>query len=326
MENHHFLLKVSHLFPQSFSSCQFRTLPDVAEPSITFTKPKKILHENDLSPFLNKPHKENALEEQCKETLLLGDSFDAEARKCPPVNPISTLNSKEKVKPHQECKKNISINQSSSSNSGWFSSSDEKDDAETDTFFSLSSNSGDPFRLKIARRRMKTIDELGRCSLSSAISFDTVVSKCSRRKTRKDAGKTTRAKQGKKSSEAFPEYELGSDHISAKIFYSNHSEFGTHSRRKTAKTSRKIKKNSSLRRSCTSGSWMIEESCAVEKSSSDPYSDFRASMVEMIVEKQLLGAQDLERLLICFLTLNEVSNHGIIVDVFSEICETLFSN
>ncbi|KAI3468243.1 hypothetical protein Pfo_024906 [Paulownia fortunei] len=247
---------------------------------------------------------------------------------------VSTLNPKKKEK-IQECRKSavVSVNHSSSSNSGWFTSSDEKtraanDDVETDTFFSLSSNSGDSFRLKTSRRfrrceEMKSIDEMGRCSFSSVASFDTVLSKCSR-KTATSAAKTT-AKKGKKSSITCPEYELGSGHISTQLYYHNKIDSGTSFQRpKTAKNRRKIKKNPSRR--SFSYSSMIEESYAVEKSSSDPHSDFRASMVEMIVEKQIFGAEDLERLLLCFLSLNAVSYHGIIFDVFSEICQTLFSN
>lgn len=71
---------------------------------------------------------------------------------------------------------------------------------------------------------------------------------------------------------------------------------------------------------------MIGESYAVEKKSNDPGGDFRASMVEMILQKQIFAAEDLERLLHCFLSLNSVKYHGIIFHVFSEICQTLFSN
>ncbi|KAK4422286.1 Transcription repressor OFP8 [Sesamum alatum] len=278
--HHHFLLKLSRLFPSSFmASCQLQTLPDVAE---TLTKPDEILHENDLSPFLKTPP--NNI---CKQTLFWADQ-----------------------KPHQECKKSAPLNQmmSSSSNySGWFSSSDGEDGAAgTDAFFSMSSNSAESFPLmKTAFGRMKTIDELGRLSLSSACSFDAVVSQCSRRKS------SLSRELGKKCSE----YELGSDHIPAEVYY---GEFVTRARRKPAKGRRKTRRK---RRS-----WVVEGSYAVEKRSSDPYGDFRASMVEMIVEKQMLGAEELERLLICFLSLNEVCYHGMIVDVFSEICQTLFSN
>ncbi|KAJ6914053.1 hypothetical protein NC651_016340 [Populus alba x Populus x berolinensis] len=70
----------------------------------------------------------------------------------------------------------------------------------------------------------------------------------------------------------------------------------------------------------------VKDSFAVVKSSSDPYNDFRKSMVEMIVEKQIFAAKDLEQLLQCFLSLNSYHHHGIIVEVFMEIWEALFSN
>ncbi|PKI60286.1 hypothetical protein CRG98_019341 [Punica granatum] len=70
----------------------------------------------------------------------------------------------------------------------------------------------------------------------------------------------------------------------------------------------------------------IKDSFAVVKRSSDPYGDFRTSMVEMIVERQLFGAEELQRLLQCFLALNSSRHHGVIVEVFTEIWETLFSS
>ncbi|KAI3932824.1 hypothetical protein MKX01_031806 [Papaver californicum] len=41
----------------------------------------------------------------------------------------------------------------------------------------------------------------------------------------------------------------------------------------------------------------IGESFAVFKHSSDPHSDFRTSMVETIIQKQIFSAKDLEKLL-----------------------------
>ncbi|KAF2304872.1 hypothetical protein GH714_039226 [Hevea brasiliensis] len=64
----------------------------------------------------------------------------------------------------------------------------------------------------------------------------------------------------------------------------------------------------------------MKESFAVVKSSSDPYNDFRTSMVEMIVEKKMFAAKDLEQLLQCFLSLNSYHHHRIIMEVFTEIC------
>ncbi|KAL4180510.1 hypothetical protein AMTRI_Chr13g125620 [Amborella trichopoda] len=70
----------------------------------------------------------------------------------------------------------------------------------------------------------------------------------------------------------------------------------------------------------------VGQSFAVVKRSDDPYGDFRNSMVEMILEKQMFDAKDLEQLLHCFLSLNAPRHHAIIVKVFSEIWEALFCN
>ncbi|RWR77406.1 transcription repressor OFP8 [Cinnamomum micranthum f. kanehirae] len=68
----------------------------------------------------------------------------------------------------------------------------------------------------------------------------------------------------------------------------------------------------------------VRESVAVVKSSRDPYGDFGSSMVEMIMEKEIFAAEDLEQLLHCFLSLNATCHHQIIVEVFSEIWQALF--
>ncbi|MED6167839.1 hypothetical protein PIB30_006488 [Stylosanthes scabra] len=70
----------------------------------------------------------------------------------------------------------------------------------------------------------------------------------------------------------------------------------------------------------------VKDTFAVVKRSSDPYSDFRTSMVEMIVEKQIFSPNGLENLLQCFLSLNSYHHHNIIVQVFTEIWEALFSD
>nr|DAD40682.1 TPA_asm: hypothetical protein HUJ06_015005 [Nelumbo nucifera] len=68
----------------------------------------------------------------------------------------------------------------------------------------------------------------------------------------------------------------------------------------------------------------VRESYAVVKKSKDPYEDFKRSMLEMILEKQMFEAKDLEQLLQCFLSLNSRQHHGVIVEAFSEIWESLF--
>ncbi|GMI63379.1 ARABIDOPSIS THALIANA OVATE FAMILY PROTEIN 7, ovate family protein 7 [Hibiscus trionum] len=66
------------------------------------------------------------------------------------------------------------------------------------------------------------------------------------------------------------------------------------------------------------------ESVAVVKKSEDPYEDFKRSMLEMIMEKHMFEARDLEQLLQSFLSLNSKQHHRTIVDAFTEIWEALF--
>ncbi|KAJ0086527.1 hypothetical protein Patl1_09121 [Pistacia atlantica] len=70
----------------------------------------------------------------------------------------------------------------------------------------------------------------------------------------------------------------------------------------------------------------VRESVAVVKKSEDPYEDFKRSMLEMILEKQMFEAKDLEELLQCFLSLNSRQYHRTIVDAFSYIWGVLFSD
>lgn len=69
-----------------------------------------------------------------------------------------------------------------------------------------------------------------------------------------------------------------------------------------------------------------ESAVAVVKRSSDPYHDFRTSMVEMIVAQHIFAAKDLENLLRCFLSLNSFHHHKVIIQVFAEIWEAFFCN
>ncbi|GMP28286.1 hypothetical protein CsSME_00003898 [Camellia sinensis var. sinensis] len=68
----------------------------------------------------------------------------------------------------------------------------------------------------------------------------------------------------------------------------------------------------------------VKESFAVVKKSEDPYEDFKRSMMEMILEKQMFEERDLEQLLQCFLSLNSRHHHRVIVEAFADIWETLF--
>ncbi|EEE62775.1 hypothetical protein OsJ_17578 [Oryza sativa Japonica Group] len=63
----------------------------------------------------------------------------------------------------------------------------------------------------------------------------------------------------------------------------------------------------------------VRKGLAVVKRSSDPYGDFRESMAEMIVERQVFAAAELERLLRSYLSLNPPRLHPVILQAFSDI-------
>ncbi|KAL4578290.1 hypothetical protein LXL04_014411 [Taraxacum kok-saghyz] len=69
--------------------------------------------------------------------------------------------------------------------------------------------------------------------------------------------------------------------------------------------------------------WLSGNSLAVEKDSNDPYVDFRESMLQMIMEKEIYGKDELRELLNCFLQLNSPYYHGVIVGAFTEIWNSL---
>jgi uncharacterized protein (TIGR01568 family) len=65
---------------------------------------------------------------------------------------------------------------------------------------------------------------------------------------------------------------------------------------------------------------VVQESIALAKDSSDPYVDFRDSMLEMMQEKNLWQRQeDLQDLLQCFLHLNQPVHHQMIHRAFSDV-------
>ena len=63
---------------------------------------------------------------------------------------------------------------------------------------------------------------------------------------------------------------------------------------------------------------------AMEKSSYDPREDFRESMVEMIMANRLQEPKDLRSLLNYYVTMNSEEYHGMILEVFHEVCTNLF--
>lgn len=66
------------------------------------------------------------------------------------------------------------------------------------------------------------------------------------------------------------------------------------------------------------------KSFVVLKRSVDPYKDFKKSMLEMILERQIFEPKDLEQLLMSFLSLNSRIHHKAILKAFSEIWKEVF--
>ncbi|WRX27286.1 Ovate protein family [Theobroma cacao] len=63
---------------------------------------------------------------------------------------------------------------------------------------------------------------------------------------------------------------------------------------------------------------------AMEKCSYDPREDFRESMVEMIMANRIQEPKDLRSLLNYYVSMNSEEYHGIILEVFHEVCTSLF--
>ncbi|XP_040993441.1 transcription repressor OFP6-like [Juglans microcarpa x Juglans regia] len=70
----------------------------------------------------------------------------------------------------------------------------------------------------------------------------------------------------------------------------------------------------------------IINSIAVEKDSSDPYQDFRHSMLQMILQKEIYSKEDLQELLNWFLKLNSPCHHDVIFKAFKEIWDDVVSD
>ncbi|KAK9939058.1 hypothetical protein M0R45_015767 [Rubus argutus] len=63
----------------------------------------------------------------------------------------------------------------------------------------------------------------------------------------------------------------------------------------------------------------MDNSIAVVKDSDDPHQDFRQSMLQMIVEKEIYSKEELQEMLTCFLQLNSRRHHAVIIQAFTEI-------
>ena len=67
------------------------------------------------------------------------------------------------------------------------------------------------------------------------------------------------------------------------------------------------------------GRRVVRESVAVAVDSAEPYEDFRESMVQMVVEKEIYAWDDLNDLLHQFLSLNSPRHHPLILHAFADL-------
>ncbi|XP_010520452.1 PREDICTED: transcription repressor OFP10 [Tarenaya hassleriana] len=66
----------------------------------------------------------------------------------------------------------------------------------------------------------------------------------------------------------------------------------------------------------------IDESVAMAKESVNPFEDFRASMKQMIEERDIESEDDLKELLRCFLDINPPPQHNVVVRAFVDVCSS----
>ncbi|PUZ48565.1 hypothetical protein GQ55_7G254900 [Panicum hallii var. hallii] len=78
-------------------------------------------------------------------------------------------------------------------------------------------------------------------------------------------------------------------------------------------------------KSCDGGGGRLDGTVAVVKQSDDPLSDFRRSMVNMVVENRIATGDELRELLRHFLALNAPHHHDTILRAFTEIWDEAFS-
>lgn len=97
-----------------------------------------------------------------------------------------------------------------------------------------------------------------------------------------------------------------------------------HKQQKLKQTTFGAESSASPRPPIPAGNVAKESVAVVVESSYDPYGDFRASMIDMIIDQNIQQTSDMEELLQCYLALNEPDYHQVIVEVFSDVWHELF--
>ncbi|MCL7050087.1 hypothetical protein MKW94_030218 [Papaver nudicaule] len=214
------------------------------------------------------------------------------------------IRTKKKKKKKRNKKSKIRSRVSTSScDSGWFSSEEEEEDKENETWVSSSSEFLDT--------HLGTIRESPLDDISSAIKRSNM------KKTKQQTTTTTATPPRVRKVKRNDNSKRGL------ILYSSSSPKSTESSPARLSVFQRLMRSSSSNSTCQVEG-KVKESFAVVKKSEDPYEDFRKSMMEMILEKQMFESKELEQLLHCLLSLNSRHHHPIIIQAFSEIWEFLF--
>ncbi|KAI3920560.1 hypothetical protein MKW92_039625 [Papaver armeniacum] len=216
-------------------------------------------------------------------------------------NQASPLLTKIKKKKRSKKNKIRSRVSTSSGDSGWFSSEEEEEDQEHEAQVSSSS--------EFFETHLKTIRE-------SPLNDSSSIKRSNLKKTKKKKSTITHAAKRDQNVKRYNHNKRGL------ILYSSSSSTETESSPARLSAFQRLMRSSS--NSTCKAEGKVKESFAVVKKSEDPYQDFRKSMMEMILEKQMFESKDLEQLLHCLLSLNSKHHHPIIIQAFSEIWEFLF--
>ncbi|CAI9782510.1 unnamed protein product [Fraxinus pennsylvanica] len=331
-------MRFYRMFRSSLISCKSKnTIDDIEDPAFIpkvtqshqhYQLIKHFLPHPLSFPFVCRPKWPEKLSEERK-CLLVSTEI---GRKCPPVSPISPFNA------HYEFQKNYSekttrktINKKVHSTTKKCDFRDKEEFTTEKCCISNGFKAGSLSRRaqrKIPKESSMTIQEGVKDSLALVkrssdpytdfrTSMVEMIVEMQIFTTKELEKKKTRKTINKKVHSTTEKYDFRDkeEFTTEKCGISKGFKAGSLSRR----AQRKIPKESSMK--IQEG---VKDSLAVVKRSSDPYTDFRTSMVEMIVEMQIFTAKELESLLQCFLSLNSYHHHRVIIEVFSEIWEALF--
>ncbi|CAL9157938.1 transcription repressor OFP1-like [Musa acuminata AAA Group] len=226
-----------------------------------------------------------------------GDLYDTgarEGRKCPPASPSSPMRN------WYYCSRDKDGKQKAHGTKGSSRRTETRKLLPTGDGFSCSSSLDCNDELGLFSDDDEEEEGSGTLLSSKSFSSDSSEFYCSNRGTRNKATATTKKKKKKRRSESF---------------------------KSTRRPPRRGDRGSSKPWPLAARSSSTEKKAgfAVVKNSSDPYMDFRSSMVEMIVERGMSGASDMEDLLHSYLDLNSPLHHPVILEAFVDVWEAMLA-